>query len=296
MMVGTRVPGALREVMLAAGVLTLAVGAQAQTSLSVPDTTVTPGAGVAATISGPAGRHYALLGSTVGFGFAYGGVPLKVGTDVVILAQGTLGPSGAATVTVVPPFLGTMLDRYYIQAATSTSASFAPFEASDGIVLRTRDLVEGLTGPPGPQGPAGPQGATGPQGPQGVQGPAGPAGPQGPEGPTGPIGPQGPQGVQGPPGLGDMQLATYTWAGPLNQGYATSFTAWCPVGWTAISGGLDDFDKYQGSNGYQLGRGLIIGSRPVNGTLGRGWSTSVMNIDTDPLYDFRVYAVCVRTQ
>lgn len=111
MMVGTRVPGALREVMLAAGVLTLAVGAQAQTSLSVPDTTVTPGAGVAATISGPAGRHYALLGSTVGFGFAYGGVPLKVGTDVVILAQGTLGPSGAATVTVVPPFLGTMLDR-----------------------------------------------------------------------------------------------------------------------------------------------------------------------------------------
>ena len=153
--------------------------AAAQTSFAVSPSAVGPGEAVTADISGPGGHHFAVIGSAVNAGMAYGGVPLAVGIDVVILAQGRLDGSGHARVNVLPPFVGTVLDRYYLQAVTSPSASFLPPSTSPGKVVRNSDLVGDLIGPPGPQGPTGPQGPIGPSGPQGATGPMGPPGPPG---------------------------------------------------------------------------------------------------------------------
>ena len=78
---------------------------------------------------------------------------------------------------VKPPFLGTVLDRFYVQAATSFSSKFDTLESSASAIVRNGDLVKGLEGPPGPQGPAGAVGAVGPTGPAGPQGLTGARGP-----------------------------------------------------------------------------------------------------------------------
>jgi len=184
---------------VALAVLAAPVGVLAQPAvqLTLSTTVVTPGQAVTATVTGVPGQNFALLGSTTGAGLAHAGVSLAVGTDFAILALGTIPPSGNATVSVVPPFLLTTLDRYYLQAVTSPSAAFAPLAASAGGVIRNGDLVSGLTGPPGPTGPAG---AVGPAGPAGPAGPPGPPGATGPAGPPGATGPAGPTGATGPSG------------------------------------------------------------------------------------------------
>lgn len=164
----------------------LVASAAAQPQISMPSSVVAPEESVAVTIAGQPGAYYALLGSSVNSGVSFAGVRLKLGRDVVNLASGTLGGDGQATVSIVPPFLGTVLDRYYIQAVTSFSPQFDPLEVSAVAVVRNGDLVTGLEGPPGPEGPAGPAGPIGPAGPTGPQGPAGPTGPQGFTGPRGP--------------------------------------------------------------------------------------------------------------
>jgi len=166
-------------------------------TLAASSTIVAPGVSVNVTITGVPGRFFAVIGSATNAGFNYGGVPLAVGADVVVLSQGVLDGTGTAVVSITPPFLGTTHDRYYLQAATSASPSFIPLEASAGIVLRNQDLVSGLIGPAGPEGPQGIPGSIGPAGPAG---PVGPAGPQGPMGLQGVQGAQGPQGVPGTPG------------------------------------------------------------------------------------------------
>lgn len=133
-------------------------------TLSLSTTVAMPGDVVAATISGTAGQNWALLGSAVNRGLVFGNIALNVGTDVALLAVGTLGPSGTAVVQVTPPFVGTTLDRYYLQAVTSPSAGFVPLEASAGAIIRNGELVVGLSGPPGPPG------APGPAGPPGLSG------------------------------------------------------------------------------------------------------------------------------
>ena len=157
-----------------------AASAAAQPQISMSSSVVAPDESVAVTITGQPGAYYALLGSSVNSGVSFAGVRLKLGRDVVNLATGTLGGDGQATVSIVPPFLGTVLDRYYIQAVTSFSPQFDPLEASAVAVIRNDDLVTGLEGPPGPEGPAGPAGPTGPQGPAGPTGPQGFTGPRGP--------------------------------------------------------------------------------------------------------------------
>jgi hypothetical protein len=166
---------------LMASVLLVATAslAAAQTTLTVSTDVVTPGSSVTATVTGPPGQFYAIIGSSVGSGVSYGGVALGVGTDFAILANGALDGTGSVSLPLAPPFRGSVLDRYYIQAATSPSPAFNPLSVSTGIVLRNGDLVGGLTGAPGPTGPAGPPGApggTGPMGPSGAAGPPGPAG------------------------------------------------------------------------------------------------------------------------
>ncbi len=168
-------------------------------------TVVAPGQSVAVTLTGPGGAHFAVIGSSTNAGFSYNGVPLAVGADVVVLASGVLDGTGSVTVSVRPPFLGTTLDRYYLQGATATSPSFLGLSPSLGVVLRNADLISGLIGPPGPTGPAGPVGATGPLGPigpAGATGPTGATGATGPTGATGATGATGPVGPTGPSGPG----------------------------------------------------------------------------------------------
>jgi len=142
--------------------------AAAQTTLTVTPDVVTPGASVTATVTGPPGHLFAIVGSSVGAGMSYGGVALGVGADFVILVQGVLDGSGQAVASVTPPLDGTVLDRYYLQAATSPSPTFLPLTVSARRVVRNNDLVIGLYGPPGPAGPQGVPGPVGPQGPSGV--------------------------------------------------------------------------------------------------------------------------------
>ncbi len=120
------------------------IAAQAQPVLTVSTVAVPPGSPVSVTVQGVPGRHFAVIGSATNAGFSYGGVALSVGHDVVILAHGVLNGTGAAVVPIVPPFQGTTLDRYYLQAVTSPSASFVPLEASAGRVVRNRDSATGI--------------------------------------------------------------------------------------------------------------------------------------------------------
>ena len=181
--------------------------ARQATDLIVAETVLTPGAPVTAIVAGPPGDYFVVLGSAVGAGLSFGGQNLAVGTDYAVVASGQLDGSGRATVSGVPPFLFTTLDRYYLQAATSSAPTFVPIALSPGRVLRNGDLVGGLSGPGGPQGPVGPTGLTGPSGATGPSGPAGATGATGASGaigPIGPAGPQGPQGLQGPSGTQNL--------------------------------------------------------------------------------------------
>ena len=75
---------------------------------------------------------------------SFGGVALGVGTDVTIIATGIIGGGGTATIGFAPPFTGSTLGRYHVQAVTSPSPGFVPLQASAGLVLRNRDAI----GPP----------------------------------------------------------------------------------------------------------------------------------------------------
>ena len=84
---------------------------------------VAPGTATTVTMVGrPGDTVFAIVGSTTGAGFAYAGIQFAVGADIQLLAMGDLDPSGRASVSIAPPFLGTSLDRYYIQVVTSPSA------------------------------------------------------------------------------------------------------------------------------------------------------------------------------
>ncbi len=185
--------------------LVSAVSATAQPTMTVSDDPAHPGAVVPVTITGQPGEYYVLVGSSMRSGMSYGGVALEFGADYVILGFGVLQPTGSVTINVVPPFMQTSLDRYYLQAATSANASFLPFAAAPGRVIRNADIA--TEGPAGPEGPPGPPGPAGPAGPAGQDGAPGPAGSQGPAGPAGPAGAQGLQGIPGDPGPAGAQGA-----------------------------------------------------------------------------------------
>jgi hypothetical protein len=232
----------------------------AAVSLTVTTDVVAPGASVSATIAGTPGHVFALIGSSMGAGMAYGGVALAVGPDFAILAQGVLDGSGRATVTVTPPFRFTTLDRYYIQAASSPSGSFIPLDVSAGRVLRNADLVTGLTGPTGPAGPTGPTGAvgaTGAEGPMGTPGPTGPAGPTGATGATGvgvigPPGPTGTTGATGPTGTAGQGIGGTCPAGQYLRGVAGDGSLICQpilVSVPPVSTTVDDPADSVGTNG-----------------------------------------------
>ena len=155
-----------------------ATSASAQPQVSASPTVVAPGQSVTITVTGAPGAFYALLGSDINGGDSFARDGLKVSHDVTVLATGMLDAGGQAAVKIIPPFVGTVLDRYYVEAATSFSPRFDSLDSSTAAVIRNGDLVTGLEGPPGPvgaTGPIGPAGPIGPIGPQGFTGPRGPS-------------------------------------------------------------------------------------------------------------------------
>ena len=213
-----------RVAIAVATVLVLNTGTDAfaqSTTASLNPEVVVPGTATTVTVVGTPGYQFAIVGSTTGAGFSYAGVQFAVGADVQLLALGVIDGSGRAVVSIAPPFLGTSLDRYYIQAVTSPSPNFVPLEVAPGNVLVNADLkglaAAGVAGPAGPQGPAGAAGAAGPMGPQGAAGPVGPQGPAGTNGVNGAVGAmglQGPAGVNGATALDGPQVPGGSGAGP----------------------------------------------------------------------------------
>jgi hypothetical protein len=127
-------------------VVLTAGAASAQPQLTLSAAAVAPGQPVTATVTGTPGRFFALIGSSVNAGFSYAGVPLSVGADVVILHLGQLPGSGTASVQFTPPFTGTIFDRYYVQAVTSTAPNFVPPEPGQSAVVRNSDVVSASLG------------------------------------------------------------------------------------------------------------------------------------------------------
>src|SRR5688572_33446616 len=105
--------------------------AQAPT-LAVSQNNVVPGASVNLTITGAPGDNYAVIGSTVDAGATYAGQPLAVGADYVIVAQGVLDGTGRAVTQFTPGFRGSVIDRAYLQVATSPALDFVPLAVSAG--------------------------------------------------------------------------------------------------------------------------------------------------------------------
>lgn len=199
---GRSIAGGIAVAMLLVTVSASPASAQGPT-IAASVTAVVPGRAVTVTVTGNPGEFYAIVASTTSAGGAYNGQPLAVGADYGVVSQGQLDGSGRVQIAFAPPFLGTVLDRVYLQAGTSPSMAFVPLTLSTGLVLVNNDLVAGLggtPGPAGPQGPTGPAGAAGPIGPTGPQGAAGPAGAIGPQGVAGPAGAAGAQGATGPQG------------------------------------------------------------------------------------------------
>lgn len=122
-------------------VVCLAGAAAAQPTITSSAINVTPGDTVTLTVSGTAGQNYAVIASAVGAGFSYGGVALAVGPDVQIISQGVIGGTGSVAIGFTPPFLGTALDRYYVQAVTATNASFVPPVPSEGLILHNAEAL-----------------------------------------------------------------------------------------------------------------------------------------------------------
>lgn len=248
---------------LVVGVLFVAAGSQAQPTIAVSTTVANPGQSLTVTVTGGPGQHFAVIGSSVNGGFSYGGVALGVGADVAILALGNLDGNGQAAVTVTPPFNGTILDRYYLQAATSTVPSFIPLQASPVAVIRNGDLVTGLNGPAGP---------TGPQGPTGLQGPTGPSGVTGLPGATGPIGVTGPTG----PSTGFRMNSS------LSLPAGGSFLIWGRLNVTNNSGGALQVEcSIAGLSGFNvaIGRAYVLnGSAATVPVIGSGTTSAATSV------------------
>ena len=118
----------------------MAGAAFAQPQISVSPASVAPGQSVTITVTGPPGRFYAVIGSSVNSGVSYAGVALGVGSDFTIIRMGSLDGSGVVSFSYTPPFTGTTFDRFYVQAATSTAPDFRPLEVSASVVIRNADL------------------------------------------------------------------------------------------------------------------------------------------------------------
>jgi hypothetical protein len=258
-------------------VLLSAATVSAQPHIALSADAVAPGKSVTVSVTGTPGLFYALVGSSVNSGFRWSGVPLNVGLDVVILSTGKLDTAGEAEVSIVPPFVGTIFDRYYVQAIVSPSPAFVPFQASNGDVVRNADLISGLAGPPGPEGPEGPPGPAGPAGDDGEAGPPGPPGPAGPAGPPGPAGSAGPPGPPGPAGPAGARGPSDGWLGNpitlpagrfivnaralITNNTSSEFNAICSL---SISGGTNvGVGYYPGMAHVPAGKRLTI---PIVGT------------------------------
>lgn len=121
-----------RYALACALVLGVMTNAAAQPTLAAAPFAVPPGTAANLTVSGPAGQQFAIIASSTNSGMSYAGVQLQVGTDVSIVAMGTIGGGGTAVVPVTPPFPAR--DRFYYQAVLTTNG-FAAITPTPGTVL-----------------------------------------------------------------------------------------------------------------------------------------------------------------
>jgi hypothetical protein len=121
--------------------LTSVISAAAQTTLSAAPTVVPSGTAATITVTGPPGHFIGIGGSSVGAGLSFGGVSLALGTDAQVITVFQLDGSGQATIAFTPPFNGTFLDRFYLQAVSSPSPNLVPPSPSNGVILRNADTL-----------------------------------------------------------------------------------------------------------------------------------------------------------
>lgn len=131
----------------------------------------------------------------------------------------------------------------------------------------------------------------------GQEGPAGNTGPQGPAGPAGNTGQQGPPGPVAFGTLSGIETVVATFRGPIGVGADVYLTARCPVGKTAIGGGL----LRDISFGRQSGFATIaeLGSYPnwAFGYSAREWIVVVGRVEGEggePTFSARVVAICAK--
>ena len=120
--------------------------AQAPT-LAVSQANVVPGAAVTVTITGAPGDNTRSSAARL--------MPARPTLDnrwrwAPITSSSPKGCStarGRAVTQFTPGFRGSVIDRAYLQVATSPALDFVPVAVSAGQVLRNNDLVSGLGGP-----------------------------------------------------------------------------------------------------------------------------------------------------
>lgn len=131
--------------LVAGALLAIAGRAEAQALINFASPVVVPGASVTGTITGgTGGENFAVIGSTSNQGFSFAGVALAVGTDVSLVAVGTLDGSGSATVSFTPPVH--LRDRFFVQLVTSPSPGFVPLTARNNWVLISSDVARYVWG------------------------------------------------------------------------------------------------------------------------------------------------------
>lgn len=121
--------------------LIVVLPAAAQTTLTASPAIVAAGAPATFTVSGPPGHFVAVGASSVGAGLSFGGVNLSLGSDVDVIVTLQLDGTGHGSFAFAPPFYGTVLDRFYVQAVSSPSPSFIPATPSNSVVIRNADTV-----------------------------------------------------------------------------------------------------------------------------------------------------------
>lgn len=134
----------MRRLLLSLACLALcASAASAQgITISASQHVVPPGGTTDVTVDGSPGTIFALAMSTQNLGLSHAGTTLALGTDFAVVQLGALPASGRVVVQVTPPFA--LRDRIYLQAVSSSTASFSSITASNSLVLVNSQIASVL--------------------------------------------------------------------------------------------------------------------------------------------------------
>ena len=107
--------------------LVAAIGGFARPLVLVSPEVVTPGQSVHVTITGQPGQHWAIVGCVHDGVLVHDNQDLNIGcVDPNTFVQGQLDGTGQASRNILPPFRGTINDRFYLRGALSYSSLRCP--------------------------------------------------------------------------------------------------------------------------------------------------------------------------